>query len=304
MNFPAPQPLASTVLAPLADITLFDVTGADAASFLQGQLTQEVLHWQPNEIKRAAWCNAKGRMLATFYVWKMAEAGANADAGVGLEGLASGFRFIVASDVAGKVLPRLRMFVMRAKVTVSEPLATPLYATHSTAPAMSHDGQTFTLLNNGFAVCHDAAKAQDTSTIAVNDWLHAHTAAGVAWITGATSEAFVPQPVNFELVGGVNFRKGCYPGQEIVARSQYLGKLKLRAAIVRAPAGTQALQDVFQTDADTPVGRVIQAAQTGLALIEVPQALVAAGADLRLGSPTGAALAVQPLPYPVLDITA
>ncbi len=265
----------------LHELCLFDVTGEDAASFLQGQLTQDVLHWQVNEIKRAAWCNVKGRMLASFYLWQ----------------IDGGFRFIVANDLVAKVLPRLRMFVMRAKVVVSEPLNVPLYACQTSNAALTSNGAQFTLLENGFGVTTDAALA------APNDWLLAHTQAGVAWISAANSEQFVPQTANFELVGGINFRKGCYPGQEIVARSQYLGKLKQRAAIAKTEGEVSALDDVFEPGSVNPVGRVIQATQ-GWALFEAAHTLIEAGAALHLGSPTGAVLHMQALPYAVLDITA
>jgi folate-binding protein YgfZ len=266
---------------PLNELALFDVTGDDAASFLQGQLTQDVLAWQPNEIKRAAWCNVKGRMLASFYVWP-------------IEG---GFRFIVASDLAAKVLPRLRMFVMRAKVTVSDALAAPLYSYRGQGTAMRSEADVFTLLDSGFGLTTNAQLASS------HDWLVSHIQAGVAWISAANSEQFVPQTANFELVGGVNFRKGCYPGQEIVARSQYLGKLKQRAAIALVAGNVNPLDDVFELNSPNPVGRVIQATG-GWVLFDAPHALIDAGTHLHFGSQEGAILNVQPLPYAVTDITA
>jgi tRNA-modifying protein YgfZ len=265
----------------LSELSLFDVTGLDAASFLQGQLSQDVLQWQPHEIKRAAWCNVKGRMLVSFYLWP-------------IEG---GFRVIMAQDLVAKMLPRLRMFVMRAKVVISEPLDLPLYACRSAEPALSHDGAVFTLLSNGFAVSTDIRLAT------ANNWTMAHIQAGVAWVSRANSEQFLPQTTNFELVGGINFRKGCYPGQEIVARSQYLGKLKQRAAIAQFDGNAKALDDVFEVNSCNPIGRVIQAVD-GWALFDAPNALIEAGTQLQLGSPAGKALALQALPYPVIDITA
>jgi folate-binding protein YgfZ len=266
---------------PLNELALFDITGDDAASFLQGQLTQDMLNWQPKEIKRAAWCNVKGRMLASFYVCQ----------------IESGFRFIVASDLVAKVLPRLRMFVMRAKVGVSDALVVPLYAHQGQGIAMRGEGDVFTLLDSGFGVTTNAQLASS------NDWLTAHIQAGVAWINAANSEQFVPQTANFELVGGVNFRKGCYPGQEIVARSQYLGKLKQRAAIAQAVGNVYPLDDVFELNSPNPVGRVIQTMGAWV-LFDAPQTLIDAGTKLHLGSQDGAILNVQPLPYAVTDITA
>ncbi len=275
----------TTTTAALTEIALFDVTGADAATFLQGQLTQDVNVWQPNEIKRAAWCNVKGRMFVTFYFWQ-------------IEG---GFRLALARDLLVKVLPRLRMFVLRAKVLVSEPLDMPLFACITALPSLSHDGQVFALLNN-YGVTFDTNKF----ALAM-DWTSAHTLAGAAWVNAANSEQFVPQTANFELVGGVNFRKGCYPGQEIVARSQYLGKLKQRAAIAQVEGKAEALQDVFQQGVANPIGRVIQSTQGDVdstVLFEAPHILIENKATLTVGTAIGPVLQVQPLPYPVLDITA
>ncbi len=286
----------------LNEIAAFDVTGDDAVSFLQGQLTQDVTVWQPKEIKRAAWCNAKGRMLATFYLWQ-------------IEG---GFRMLLARDLAAKVLPRLRMFLMRAKVKISEPLTDPLFAfavtststtsssVNNSLPALSHDGKVFQLLDH-YAVTFDSELfAKSVTTTRPLSWTTAHTQAGVAWVSLGNTEQFVPQTANFELVGGVNFRKGCYPGQEVVARSQYLGKLKLRAAIARINDSEHSLvdlQDVFESGKESPIGRIIQASDNW-ALFQAPQSLIEAGAALCAGSPTSPVLSLQSLPYPVLDITA
>ncbi len=126
--------------------------------------------------------------------------------------------------------------------------------------------------------------------------------AGTPHISAKTQEQFVPQMVNFELLGGVNFKKGCYPGQEIVARSQYLGKLKRRTALASiAQADVAAGDEVFAVaDPDQPCGMVVNAAPNGLggvdALVEIKLAALEEGA-VRLGSSTGAALTWLPMPY-------
>jgi folate-binding protein YgfZ len=131
--------------------------------------------------------------------------------------------------------------------------------------------------------------------------------AGVPQITAGTQEQFVPQMINFELLGGVNFKKGCYPGQEIVARSQYLGKLKRRAALVTIEAANlppvQPGAEVFAlSDPGQPCGMVVNAAPNGAggvdALVEMKLAALEEGA-VRLGSPDGPSLAFQPMPYPL-----
>jgi folate-binding protein YgfZ len=124
----------------------------------------------------------------------------------------------------------------------------------------------------------------------------------VARIVAATSEAFVPQMVNFELVGGVNFKKGCYPGQEVVARSQYRGTLKRRGALLAAQAPMQAGQEIFlASEPEQPAGQIALAAsadgQGWEAFAEVKRAALAG--ELHLGSAQGPALQVRALPYAV-----
>jgi folate-binding protein YgfZ len=127
----------------------------------------------------------------------------------------------------------------------------------------------------------------------------------VAQIGPGTQEQFVPQMVNLELLGGVNFKKGCYPGQEIVARSQYLGKLKRRTALVTiASADVAPGAEVFTpADPDQPCGMVVNTAPNGEggvdALVEMKLDAIEQ-ADVRLGSATGPALQFLPMPY-VLD---
>ncbi len=137
-------------------------------------------------------------------------------------------------------------------------------------------------------------------------WQALEVASAVPRIVAATVERFVPQMVNLELVGGVNFQKGCYPGQEVVARSQYRGTLKRRAMLLRADAPMQPGQDVYAADDPTqPAGTVANAAplpapgQAYLALVELKRAALAQ--PLRLGTPDGALLTRIQMPYPVIE---
>jgi folate-binding protein YgfZ len=125
-------------------------------------------------------------------------------------------------------------------------------------------------------------------------WLEVHS--GVARITAATSEQFVPQMVNLELVGGVNFKKGCYPGQEVVARSQYRGTLKRRAQLFAGATGARPGQEVFHSgDPSQPAGLVANAAGD-TALVEVKLAALEDG-TLHLGAADGPVLRRLALPY-------
>jgi folate-binding protein YgfZ len=124
------------------------------------------------------------------------------------------------------------------------------------------------------------------------------------------AEAFVPQMLNFESVGGVSFKKGCYPGQEVVARSQFRGTLKRRAYIAQwAPSDSDAPvaagQELFSSqDPDQPCGLVVQAARGAqgpwLAIVSMQTSAAEAG-ELHLGGPGGPALALLPLPYALLE---
>jgi folate-binding protein YgfZ len=134
-------------------------------------------------------------------------------------------------------------------------------------------------------------------------WQLAAIHAGVPQVTQPTQEQFVPQMVNLELLGGVNFKKGCYPGQEIVARSQYLGKLKRRTSLATVEnAAARAGDEVYSTvDPEQPCGMVVNAAPNGAggADMLVEMKLAALEEDVRLGSATGPALRFAPLPYPL-----
>ncbi len=266
-----------------APISLLTITGDDATTFLQGQLTQDLAVWpDANQVRRAAWCTVKGRIWATFYIWK-------------IEG---GFQLLIANDLAEKTIKRLRMYVLRAKVTIAVS-DQPLFLGEVSQTPLNVNEQRDSvglLANEGKTYGVSFATALPTAL----DWDTAHIQAGAAWISQGTSEQFVPQAANFELVDGVNFRKGCYPGQEIVARSQYLGKLR-RRAVIATMAGDAAplMADVFIQNEPAPVGSVILAAP-GWVLFECPQELIAEKKPLAIA---GKPLSVQDLPYKIIDIT-
>jgi folate-binding protein YgfZ len=135
------------------------------------------------------------------------------------------------------------------------------------------------------------------------DWLR--LGAGIPMIVAATQEAFVPQMVNLEVIGGVSFQKGCSPGQEIVARSQYLGKLKRRMFLAHADREARPGEGVFSADMEGQAsGTVVNAApapEGGCDLLAVVQVESARTQTLHLGDPAGAPLTLKPLPYAVPD---
>ena len=151
-----------------------------------------------------------------------------------------------------------------------------------------------------------AALARHASVVTNDIWRWFGVAAGVPWITAATSDLFVPQMANWDLLGGVSFRKGCYPGQEIVARMQYLGRLKERLFAFHADSfdvapGTRLYSAAF--DAEQACGTVVNAAPDllagGTALLAVAQLGAVDANDITLGEPRGPRLMRRSLPYDV-----
>ncbi len=289
---------------------LISAQGADAAHFLHGQLTQDVEHLDGSQARLAGYCSAKGRLLATFFVWRPQPEQV----------------FLACSaDVLPATLKRLSMFVLRAKCQLADAgaawrlvgLAGPSAlawagAAWPAAPwrvAETSAGRLIRLPDAAGSVrallVQPAGDAPpDLPALTLAQWQALEVASGVAAVTAATVEQFVPQMVNLELVGGVNFQKGCYPGQEVVARSQYRGTLKRRAFLWRSDAPAAAGQEVFAADDPSqPAGLVANAAPLPdgghLALVEVK--LAALEQPLHLGAPDGPVLQRVAMPYAVAE---
>ena len=287
----------------LHDWGVIRATGADALSFLQGQLTQDVAKLELGQARLAGFCSAKGRLQATFVAWRH-----DADQ-----------VFLACSaDLLPAVLKRLSMFVLRAKCKLSDATAelplwgeaggsTPGQAVWSCATLGQADvvrlpdglfkGQPVPL-----RLWAGAAPATE-HPLDLQTWRGLEASSGVARITAATAEQFVPQMVNLELVGGVSFQKGCFPGQEVVARSQYRGTLKRRAQLVLASAPVQAGQEIFHdADPGQPAGMVVLAGSLPgvgqLALVEVKLAALQSG-GLHAGTADGVPLTLATLPYAI-----
>ncbi|MBX7229586.1 MAG: folate-binding protein [Burkholderiaceae bacterium] len=295
---------------------LLSVHGADASSFLHSQLTQDVKGLASNQWRYAGYCNPKGRLYSTSLIWRMNP---------------EHVFMMVPENNADFLLKRLSIFIMRSKVKVcpmgTEMLAIGLFDQAATALLNSNTlyaGEFCSLDENVFLLnCSSAQQnrcliwapadslylakyAENAVTEAA--WQASDILAGIAHVDAITREAFVPQMINFELLGGVNFKKGCYPGQEVVARSQYLGKLKRRLGIgkVMDAAPVLAMSDVYTANTEQPVGRVAAVASAEnnrgwLLAYESPLSTQTAG-SLHLAD--GRAISPLPLPYPLVDITA
>ena len=233
----SPVPLPEGTCA-LPHLGVIEATGKDAASFLHNQFTQDILLLPPTEARLGAFCNAKGRMQASFILAKPE---------------AERVLLVLARELIAQTVKRLGLFVLRAQVKLRDASADyELRGLLGGAFARAHpDAQAGTRLSYAggeawvlspvathpralwLAALGTAAPADAALPEAA--WQVAEVFSGVAWVTSPIFEAFVPQMLNYESVGGVNFRKGCYPGQEVVARSQFRGSLKRRAALFETP---------------------------------------------------------------------
>lgn len=306
----------STVLAELSPLSLIRARGADALTFLNGQLSNDVCRVDEAHSQLAAWCNPKGRVLTLLRVFRRGE----------------DYHALLPGTLRESVLKRLRMFVLRAKVVldsaddelVSFGIAGPradvlLRETFGEIPDAANGGITrsnVTVLRVSttprFLVVAPVGAAIESwrrlgaqaRPVASDRWTWLDICEGLPQVYPETSEAFVPQMFNLELLGGVDFKKGCYPGQEIVARLHYRGGLKQR--MVRAHVDTDAAPGMPLYAPDLPgqtTGAVVSAAAApagGYDLLAVIHLSSIAEGTVRLGDEhTGALLKLVPLPYSV-----
>lgn len=312
--------------APLEDLAVFTASGADALSFLHGQLTQDVTGLPQDAARLAGYCTAKGRLLATMVMWR----------GTGDADDSPQFYGLVRQDLSQALIKRLSMFVLRAKAKLA---AAPLHvagvqATPEQAAALeavtgalpratwqraalpsgtwivapsADDRLRWWWIASDDQLEQSAALTQALGLASAQQWQAADLAAGIPWIAAATQDVFIPQTVNLDLIQGVSFTKGCYPGQEVVARSHYRGTVKRRMAfgtVADASLQGASLTGVDVFDATQPgeaIGRVVQAASDAgvvSVLFETTLAALPEG-DLRLASADGPRIAPAPLPYAI-----
>jgi len=306
MTLPLNEALTGAVV--LDDWGLLRVSGADAIAFLNGQLTQQMAGLRPDEARLAGYCSAKGRLLATFTAWSVA---------------ADDVVLACSADIAAATAKRLSMYVLRAKCRVQDVSAEyvvvgrtteaandePLdrSARHGPWPvAVDGDGWAITLptvqrVGRQLIVRPRAQPLPAESPLDPQAWRWLEASSAVPRITAATVEQFVPQMVNLEIVGGVDFRKGCFPGQEVVARSQYRGTLKRRMFLFDSAQAAQPGQDIMHSeDPSQPAGMVVNAGTLAgrgtRVLAEVKLAALESG-TLHAGSIDSEALRRVELPY-------
>ncbi|MGB8338507.1 MAG: folate-binding protein YgfZ [Burkholderiales bacterium] len=303
------------VVADLSSFGLIRFSGEEAQKFLHGQLSNSVEKLGANQAQYTSYNSPKGRMLASMLLWRDGD----------------DYLLTLPASLRESVQKRLAMFVLRAKVKVTDASAdyvrigvagiqaaeilteiigavpaSPMQMNASEAAhAIRIDTQRFLLLAKPPAHTLWQKLATRLQAVGTNVWSLLDIRAGIPWITPATQEYFVAQMTNFELIGGVDFKKGCYPGQEIVARTQYLGKLKRRMVRVHVD-GVSALSagdELFSADFDGQAsGMVVNAAPSpagGIDALAVIQIDSAATQTIHVKSIDGPALEILELPYPI-----
>ena len=295
--------------APLPHWGVIRAQGDDAASFLHSQLTQDFALLGSESARLAGYCSPKGRLLASFIGWKRAP---------------DDIVLVCSADLLAPTLKRLSMFVLRAKCKLSDATAQWQLSglAGPSATAWLGDGAPREVWGHGLHEGGDVVRLPDAQgaarylwaapldvaapalpALSEAAWRWGEVASAVARIEAATVDRFVPQMLNYEVVGGVDFQKGCYPGQEVVARSQYRGTIKRRSFLLRAEAPITAGQEVFHSaDPSQPAGLVANAADAGggrhLAIVELKLAALEGG-RLHLGAADGPVLEREELPYPL-----
>lgn len=307
----------AAVACDLGALSVLAVSGTDAAKFLNGQLSADTETLPANTCRYASFNSPKGRMLANFVLWRDPS---HPDR----------FLILLPADVAPAVAKRLSMYVLRSKVVladVSNEIARlgvggpdamrALDAALGASPApfelrsvgpstvLGLPGPRYVVVAPraaGETARADLLRHASAASYDVWQWLTIR--AGIPVITAATQDHFVAQTVNWDILGGIDFQKGCYTGQEIIARTHYLGRLKERTLLFHAAAGSVRPGERLYGAAfgDQPCGTVVNAAAApagGFDLLAVLQLAAAEREDVHLGAPDGPALTPLPLPYAI-----
>jgi folate-binding protein YgfZ len=318
-NFAAELAASSqtNVLCDLSQFATLRASGEEAQAFLQNLLSNDIRDVTASQAQFSSFNTAKGRMLATFLIWR--------------DG--NDYLLQLPASLADALRKKLSMYVLRAKVKITDASTEvislglsgtaaqeilskigaelpglPLGVTHSKL-----DASIIKFSENRFQLNTTPQQAQtlwqtlraEARPVASACWDNLTVHAGTPVILPQTQEQFVPQMVNFDLIGGINFKKGCYPGQEIVARMHYLGKLKRRMYLahisgdVTPKPGDELYSEDMAEQASGMIANVAAAPFGGFDVLAVIQIASHDAGPIHLGSLQGAALAFKSLPYPL-----
>jgi folate-binding protein YgfZ len=310
--------LSGLVFSDLSHLGVIAVHGRDAADFLQSQLSNDVSRIDEGSHQLAAYCTPKGRVIGLFRLFRQGDT----------------YYLRLPADTLETVLQRLRLFVLRADVTLEdasenfvrigisgEDASEELMNVAGGLPEETHQAvhtDSLSILRvPGIEPCYevyvdsiDAARQLwealnvRGAPVGMPAWRLLQIQAGIPDIYAATTDLFVPQMLNLQLINGLDFKKGCYPGQEIVARTQYLGKLKRRLYLghVDGVAQPQPGDALYGTgDSEQAAGRIVDAQphpDGGFSALMVIQITAVELDDVHVGASDGPALSLRSLPYP------
>jgi len=310
--------LSGTAFADLSHLGIIAVHGADAETFLQNQFSNDVTRTAAGSSQLNAYCTPKGRILGLFRLFRIGDT----------------FYLRLPVDTLEPLLQRLRSYVLRAAVNLEDASgnfigigvageAAPDELAAAAVPVPEQVNQVITAdaltvlrvpgIHPRYEIYATSLAAATrlwdalnvrAAPVGVSAWRLLEIQAGLPAIYARTTELFVPQMVNLQLVNGLDFKKGCYPGQEIVARTQYLGSLKRRmyAGHTDADAPPQPGDPLYLKAGDDQVaGRIVDAQphpDGGYSTLAVIQIIAAESGRLRLGARDGAEFAIRQLPYP------
>ncbi len=304
------------ILAILDHLAIIRVTGDDSEVFLQGQFSNDIKQVTLTHAQLSSWCSPKGRVLTQLLVVRQASA----------------YLLVLPRAVLDTTLKRLRMFVLRSQVSLQDASDSLVCLGFAGAGSSAHLSQLYThspttdyaahiagdvcmirmpgmsarylLISSPNTFMSDWPKLSESQVVTGNTpWQWLDIQAGLPTILPGVVDEFVPQMLNLELLGAVNFKKGCYPGQEIVARTHYLGKVKRRLYKAHINQSNTPLigQDIYHSTAnDQSIGKIVTAQpgpQGGMDILAVIQREAAQSGELQIGPSPEQRLQLQPLPY-------
>ena len=308
------DPLDLKTICVVADLSVLSVRGKDAATFLQGQTTCNVLALDNNSATFGAICNPKGRALTTFLLVRIDD----------------GYLILLPNELLAGIEKRLRMYILRSDVELRDASADCCLIGIANVSDSTVANEMFSLSNDKLGV--SIHKSTTSIKMSENRWLimsnhenaiklwdslvqNQHFSEtvptiwklheildGIPWLNASTSELFVPQMLNLDVLGGISFDKGCYTGQEIIARTHYLGKQKRRMylASIRNDKIPQPATPIYVFGNEQSIGQVVNAASTYTAathMLLVLQMEHANAEKIVLADPTGIPVKILTLPY-------